>query len=224
MRVLVIEDHGSLARAVATAMREAGYATDVAGDGEEALALLAAAPYDVAILDLMLPKRDGFSVLRSLRASGAATAVLVLTAKTAVQDRVVGLDAGADDYLTKPFALDELLARVRALMRRRHEYADTEILVGALVLDTVARRVSVAGEPARLTAREYSVLEALVLNRGRVLSRAQLFEKIYDFTAQAGPNVIEAHISNLRRKLGAAGELLRTRRGFGYTIEGDEDA
>ena len=216
MRVLVVEDEPDLRAGLARALRAQGYAVDVAGDGEEGLFKVGGTDYDAVILDVMLPRLDGWEVLARLRAAGS-TPVLMLTARDATRDRVRGLDGGADDYLVKPFDLAELLARVRVLVRRRaRQEAPVLELDGGVRIDTVARTAAREGEAVALTAREYSVLEYLARHRGEVVTRTRLHEHVFDEHDESFSNVIDVHVSNLRRKLGAG--LIETRRGQGYVI------
>lgn len=200
------------------ALSRSGYAVDVAGDGEQGLWLAESNRYDVIILDIMLPKLDGLGVLRRLRAAGRQDHVLLLTARDTVADRVDGLRRGADDYLTKPFALEELLARVEALCRRAYGDKDATLRAGDLQIDTLAKQVTRNGHPVELTAREYSLLEYLVRRRGEVVSRPEIEEHIYDGAVDPMSNVVDSAICTLRRKLAVdeAVPLIHTRRGQGY--------
>jgi two-component system, OmpR family, response regulator len=215
MRVLVIEDEPDLLRVLAQSLREQEYAVDEAADGREGLYKASTNEYDAVILDLMLPRMDGFSVLRELRRS-KTTPVLILTARDALSDRVKGLDAGADDYLTKPFELAELLARVRALIRRAAGDASSTIECGDIVIDTVARTVMQGGNPVNLTAREYSLVELLALHRGELVTRTMIYDHLFDETDDSLSNLVDVHVANVRRKLGK--EFITTRRGQGYLI------
>ncbi|HPG17741.1 MAG TPA: response regulator transcription factor [Opitutaceae bacterium] len=215
MRLLVIEDDPALQRTLAAALREEGYAVDVASDGADGLFKAQQNTYDAILLDVMLPKLDGWGVLAALRPA-CRTPVLMLTARDAVPDRIKGLNAGADDYLTKPFDIDELLARLRALIRRSAGQTHPTLTIGDLVLDTAARRACVAGAEVVLTAREYSLLEYLALHRGEVVSRTTLYEHLFDEDDDSLSNLLDVHVSNLRKKLGH--ELIVTRRGLGYCI------
>jgi DNA-binding response OmpR family regulator len=217
MRVLVIEDEPDLRRGLAQALREEGYAVDEAGDGEEGLYKALSWDYDALVLDLMLPRRDGWEVLRRLRKE-RKTPVLILTARDGVPDRVRGLDNGADDYLVKPFVLVELLARLRALIRRAAGQAVSTLTVGDLILDTRARQATVAGQAVNLTAREYALLELLVLHRGELVSRSMIYEHLFDESEDSLSNLVDVHVSNLRKKLGQ--DIISTRRGQGYLIDG----
>jgi two-component system OmpR family response regulator len=216
MRVLVIEDEPALLSVVARALRETGYAADEAADGEDGLFKATHYDYDAVVLDLMLPKVDGWSLLAKLRQTSKVP-VLILTARDAVRDRVRGLHGGADDYLVKPFDLTELLARVHALIRRSAGLANSEIVVGDVVIDTRKRAVKKAGADVVLTAREYAIVELLALRRGEVVTRAQIYEHVFDENDDTLSNLVEVHVSNVRRKLGK--EFIQTRRGVGYVIE-----
>jgi DNA-binding response OmpR family regulator len=220
VRVLIIEDYGPLRESLARGLRDAGYAVDATSDGVDGLWYAENHPYDVILLDLMLPGLDGFSILRKLREAGREARVLVLTARDAVSDRVAGLDFGADDYLVKPFAFDELLARVRALVRRRYERADPVIRIADLEIDTRARRAQRGGRGLELSAREYALLEYLAHRAGHIVSRAELWDHAYDEAAEPGSNVLDVHISHLRKKIddGQDAKLIHTRRGQGYVL------
>jgi two-component system OmpR family response regulator/two-component system response regulator QseB len=216
MRVLLVEDDALLGSGVRSGLEQAGIAVDWAHDGEEAELALASSPYDAVVLDLGLPKVDGLSLLRRLRSRQDPIPVLVLTARDAVGDRVKGLDTGADDYLTKPFDLAELQARLRALLRRSKGIAAPVIRCGRVVLDPAARTVTLDGAPVDLLPREFATLHALLLNAGRVLSKAQLEEKLYGWGEEIESNTIEVYVHHLRRKLYP--ELIRTVRGVGYLV------
>ena len=218
MRVLVVEDYAPVRAAVREGLAENGFAVDVANDGEEGLWLAQSNPYDVIVLDLMLPKVDGTSILKKLRAGGSQVAVIVLTARDQLDDRVKGLDLGADDYLVKPFAFAELLARVRALVRRRYEMRDPTIRVGDIEIDTARREVKRSGESIALSAREYALLEYLAMRLGEVVTRTDIWEHVYDFHSEAHSNVVDVYIGYLRKKLERDGapKLIHTRRGQGY--------
>jgi DNA-binding response OmpR family regulator len=224
MRVLVIEDYAPLLRSVRQGLQEAGYAVDAAADGEEGLALAEAAPYDAIVLDLMLPKLDGLTVLSRLRRGGGAAGVVILTARDGTADRVKGLDLGADDYLVKPFAFQELLARLRAVIRRRYASADSTIAVGDLQIDTAGRIVRRAGQTIPLSGREYALLEYLARRTGQVVSRTEIWEHLYDFAADPSSNVVDVYVGYLRKKIdqGHAVKLLLTHRGLGYSLGGTE--
>jgi two-component system OmpR family response regulator len=218
MRVLVIEDETDLRRAVAGALREEGYAVDEAAEGEDGLFKACAWDYDAIVLDLMLPGLDGWELLRRLRRQ-RKTPVLILTARDAVADRVRGLDAGADDYLVKPFALGELLARARALIRRAAGAATACLEIGDVVIDTGARVVSRLGQPVALTAREYALVELLALHRGRLVSRSTIYDHLFDENEDSLSNLVDVYVHNVRKKLGK--DFITTRRGQGYLIDAD---
>ncbi len=224
MRVLLIEDHRPLVRALRQGLEEEGFAVDVAHDGEEGNYKAQTAEYDVIILDLMLPKEDGLSLLQRWRRAGLKTHVLVLTAKGGIDDKVRGLDLGADDYLTKPFQLEELLARLRALLRRTHQVKDPVIRVADLELDTAARTVKRAGQLVHLTPREYALLQFLAFHRGKVVSRSMIWEHLYDEHDENTSNVVDVYIRYLRNKIDKGFEppLILTRWGEGYMLRGDE--
>jgi two-component system OmpR family response regulator len=223
MRILIVEDTAALARSLAQGLSEEGFAVDLAGDGEEGLHFAVEVPYDAIVLDRMLPRLDGLSMLRQARERGVRTPVLLLTALGEVQDRVDGLDGGADDYLVKPFAFDELLARLRALLRRRRGQARNLVEVGRLSLDLASRVVTVDGRPLELTAREYTLLELLALEPDTTFSRTAITERLYAEDADRDSNVIDVFVARLRRKLEAAGlvgaDLIRTQRGAGYRLD-----
>lgn len=221
MRVLLVEDDPRIARFVAQGLREQTYAVDVTADGEDALYKAFANDYDAIILDVMLPGRDGFEVCRELRAAESNVPVILLTARDTVEDRVKGLDIGADDYLTKPFEVVELLARLRALLRRGHAVRPVTITIADLTIDTRAHRVTRAGRRIELTAKEYALLEYLARERGRVLSRAEIAEHVWDENVDLLSNLIDVNINRLRRKIddGAQLPLIHTRRGEGYLLE-----
>jgi len=221
MRILLVEDSKRLQMALGTGLRRAGYAVDIAADGEEGLWRAESNDYDVIVLDLMLPKMDGLTVLRRLRQGQRKTHVLILTAKDTVEDRVRGLKMGADDYLIKPFAFVELLARVQALARRAYGVKTPRIAIGGLVIDAASRTVSCEGSPISLAPREYSLLEFLALRKGEVVSRTEIERHIYDERVQPMSNVVDAAIYALRRKIGRPGapSLIQTRRGMGYVLQ-----
>jgi DNA-binding response OmpR family regulator len=221
MRFLIVEDEATLAEVLARGLREHGYAVDFAYDGEKALQLAESEPYDLIVLDVMLPKLNGYEACRRLRALGNRVPVLMLTARDAVDDRVEGLDSGADDYLIKPFAFRELLARARALLRRDGLSKDPVLRVGDLKLDTSTRAVSWGGKSVELTSKEYAILEYFVRNPNRVLSRTQIAEHTWDHGFVAVSNVVDVYIRALRRKLSDDREprLLRTVRGIGYQLK-----
>ncbi|MCK9366516.1 MAG: response regulator transcription factor [Metallibacterium scheffleri] len=220
MRLLVVEDSPLLGPSLERGLRAEGHAVDLAGDGVTACEFLQRYPYDAMLLDLGLPQRDGGEVLKRLRAAGRDTRVLVLSARDQVEDRVGALNLGADDYLVKPFAWDELLARLNALLRRKSEGVPL-LRHGALSLDPATRLARVDAQLLALSPREYALLELLLRGRGQVYSRAQLFEHLYDAASATSDKVIEVLLSTLRAKLAQAGlpELIQTRRGFGYALE-----
>jgi two-component system, OmpR family, response regulator len=217
MRILVVEDEPRLLRSVAKALRETGYAVDTAEAGDEGLYKAENFDYDAILLDIMLPRLDGWELLRRLRKK-KETPVLMLTALDATHDRVRGLDTGADDYLPKPFDLTELLARVRALIRRSAGHAQTSVAVRDVVIDTRARAVTRLGEAVPLTAREYAILEYLALHKGEIVTRTALYEHLFDENEDTLSNLLDVHVFGIRKKLGA--DLIATRRGQGYCIEG----
>jgi two-component system copper resistance phosphate regulon response regulator CusR len=223
MRILVIEDYEPLRRSLVRGLRENGYAVDQSGDGDEGLRLAESSEYDVIILDLMLPGRDGFSILKTLREREVVARVLILTAKETVGDRVRGLDLGADDYLVKPFAFEELIARVRALQRRAYHQTSAVVHIGDLEIDTAARVVRRAGEALDFTAREYAILEILAARKGEVVSRDEISSRIYDLGAERNSNIVDVYVGYIRKKLerGGRSRLVHTRRGFGYVLEAD---
>ena len=227
MRVLLVEDDPRLGKTLAKGLREQTYAVDLATDGEGALVLAALNAYDVVILDVMLPGRDGFEVCRVLRGRGDRAPVLMLTARDTVADKITGLDAGADDYLTKPFAFDELLARLRALLRRRTDLFPSVLTVGDLMVDTRSHTVRRDGREILLTAKEYALLEYLARHAGEVMGRADICAHVWDDNHDPFSNTIEVHINRLRRKVdtGAGTPLIHTLRGAGYllTDRGDDD-
>jgi DNA-binding response OmpR family regulator len=221
MRVLLVEDSQRLQKSLGKALRRAGYAVDVSGDGEDGLWLAESNDYDAIILDIMLPKLDGLSVLGRLRAQGRQTAVLLLTAKDTIDDRVGGLQMGADDYLVKPFALRELLARVQALCRRRYGNKAHCIILSDLELDLTAHAARRAGQPLDLTAREFKLLEYLALRHGQIVTRSEIETHIYNDSADPMSNVVDSAICTLRKKLSLPGTspLIQTRRGLGYVLQ-----
>ena len=220
MRILVVEDYEPLRHSLLRGLREDGHAVDAAVDGAEGLAFAESSEYDVIILDVMLPRLDGFQFLKRLRDRKSNARVLILTAKNTVNDRVRGLDLGADDYLVKPFAFEELKARVRALERRAYRRTSPLIRVGELEIDTAARTARLSGEDVELTAREYTILEILALRSGEVVTREQISSRIYDFNTDRASNIVDVYIGYLRRKLerGGHARLIHTRRGFGYVL------
>ncbi len=220
MRILVVEDDPRLADSIARGLRDNAYAVDITGDGDSAIYHAAIYPYDAIVLDLMLPKRDGLAVCRELRRRGSKVKILMLTARHTVEDRVTGLDAGADDYLTKPFAMAELRARLRALLRRGDEVAPTTIRVADLEIETGPRDVRRAGRAIPLTTKEYTLLLYLARNAGRVIGRAEIADHAWDDKYDPFSNLIEVYISRLRKKIDADGAapLIHTRRGAGYLL------
>jgi DNA-binding response OmpR family regulator len=227
MRILVVEDEAGIANFVRQGLSEAGYAVDVAWDGEEGLAYALAADYDALVLDIMLPKMDGLNLLRELRQRGHKTPTLMLTARDTVDDRVKGLDAGADDYLIKPFAFPELLARVRALLRRPPLQMGTVLSAGDLLMDTATREVRRGERRVQLSPREYAVLEYLLRHPNQVLTRTQIGEHVWNFDFFHESNVVDVYVGYLRRKIDQDGDypLIHTVRGVGYCLgAGDENA
>jgi DNA-binding response OmpR family regulator len=220
MRILLVEDDRRIARFVTKGLREQSYAVDVTGNGDDACYKLSLNDYDAVILDVMIPGRDGFEVCRDLRASGSAVPVIMLTARDTVNDRITGLDSGADDYLTKPFAVTELLARLRALLRRGHVVRPATISIADLVLDTGAQQATRNGRALALTTKEYALLEYLAREQGRVVGRAEIAEHVWDENFDPMTNLIDVHINRLRRKVDNdfAVKLIHTRRGAGYML------
>jgi len=224
MRILIVEDDPILADGLTRSLQQSGYAVDCARNGEQADSLLTGTPYDLLVLDLGLPKIDGFEVLRRLRKRGNRVPVLILTARDEIQHRVQGLDLGADDYLTKPFDLSELEARMRALIRRGQFGASAELAFGRLTLDTAGRRAATEGKALELSARELSVLEIFMLRPGRVVNKEQIMEKLCNWDEEMGDNAIEVYVHRLRKKLEPSGIRIRTIRGLGYLLEHAENA
>jgi two-component system OmpR family response regulator len=222
MRLLVVEDDPDLNRQIVTALTEAGYAVDRAFDGEEGHFLGDTEPYDAIVLDIGLPKMDGISVLEEWRRGGKTTPVLILTARDRWSDKVQGFDAGADDYVAKPFHMEEVLARLRALLRRASGHASNELLCGPVRLDTRAGRVTVDGHAIKLTSHEYRLLAYLMHQQGRVVSRTELVEHLYDQDFDRDSNTIEVFVGRLRKKLGS--DVIQTVRGLGYLLAAPEDA
>jgi two-component system copper resistance phosphate regulon response regulator CusR len=220
MRILVAEDHPSLARSIADGLRDEGYAVDLTFDGSEALHLAATNPYDAVVLDVMLPGRDGFSIIQSLRRRDVRVPILCLTARDAVADRVKGLDSGADDYLVKPFNWDELLARVRSMVRRGHGQKSPVVTVGDLEIDTARKCARRGGKNIELSAREYALLEYLAHRQGQVVSRSEIWEHLYDQHDENTSNVVDVYIGYLRNKIDKdyPTRLIHTRRGQGYLL------
>jgi DNA-binding response OmpR family regulator len=225
MRILLVEDDSRIARFVSQALREQAYAVDATADGEDALFKASVNDYDAVILDVSIPGRDGFEVCRELRATGSSVPVIMLTARDAVPDRIAGLDSGADDYLTKPFEVAELLARLRALLRRGHVVRPAFVIAADLRIDTRAHAVTRAGRRIELTAKEYALLEYLARERGRVLTRGEIAEHVWDENFDPLSNLIDVNINRLRRKIddGFASPLIHTRRGEGYMLAAPED-
>ncbi len=223
MKLLVIEDSERLRRSLGHGLRRAGFAVDLSADGREGLGYAEVNDYDVVILDLMLPGMDGLTVLRTLRQRGRKTHVLILSAKDQVQDRILGLELGADDYLVKPFSFEELCARVRALIRRRYETKNPMLRVHGVEIDMAQRKVRLDGEPLALTPAEYALLELLALRRGRVVTREQILDQLYASEAEVASNVVEVLVYSLRKKIQPAGAppVIVTRRGSGYLIEAE---
>lgn len=226
MRILLVEDESRVAGFIAKGLREQAYAVDIARDGEQALYQAAVNQYNVVILDVMLPVKDGHTVCRELRGSGFRIPILMLTARGAVDDRVEGLDSGADDYLAKPFDFKELLARLRALLRRPAALRPQVLRVADLTLNTASHAVTRAGKPVNLTAKEYALIEFLVLNRDRVVGREQIGQHVWDENFDPLSNVINVYIKRLRAKLdtGFSRRLIHTRRGEGYILSADPEA
>jgi len=221
VRVLLVEDEPNAARVLAKGLREQAYAVDMAADGETALFQIGTTDYDAVILDVMLPAKDGFAVCRSVRAGGSSVPILMLTARDSVDSRIEGLDCGADDYLVKPFDFGELLARLRALIRRGRQPLLPELLTaGPLTLETRSRRVRIRGNDVALTAREYAFLEYLVRHAGDVVTRSEIAEHVWDEHYDSFSNVVDVYVQRLRRKLDQPGleSLIRTRRGEGYQL------
>jgi two-component system OmpR family response regulator len=219
MRILVVEDDNHLADGISRSLTKSGHAVDVAADGMSAEAALVLTPYDLVILDLQLPQRNGLEVLRNYRSGGGNAPVMILTARGTVADRVGGLDTGADDYLAKPFELAELEARVRSLLRRASASPAPVLRHGSLSLDTVGRRVEISGERVDMSMREMVLLETLLLRAGRVVSKEALLEKLYGADEHVGENAVEVFVHRVRRKLEPAGVSIRTVRGLGYMID-----
>ncbi len=217
MRILVVEDEPDLREMLAKTLRVANYAVDVAPDGEEGLVKANSWTYDAIVLDLMMPKVDGWQFLAALRKQHM-TPVLILTARDALSDRVQGLDSGADDYVVKPFEATELLARVRAIVRRGSGKANSRIEIGDVTIDTAARTITQADKPVILTGREYALVELLALRRGELVTRTMIYDHLFDENDDSLSNLVEVHISNVRKKLGK--DFITTRRGQGYVIDG----
>lgn len=225
MRILVVEDEQDLNRVITKHLIKRGYSVDSAYDGKEALDFLRVSSYDLILADLMMPKMDGYTMIETLRKEGITTPVLILTAKDATEDKVLGLDLGADDYVVKPFETEELLARVRALMRRHYGSSDNLLQVGDLKLDLAELSVSRAGKTIDLTGKEYEILEYLMHNKGKVVTRQQLQDHVWDFSYEGYSNTIDVLIKNIRKKidLGNSKPLIHTKRGLGYVIREPEE-
>jgi DNA-binding response OmpR family regulator len=223
MRVLVVEDHPSLARSIASGLREEGYAVDLTFDGTEGLQMGQTNPYDAIVLDMMLPGTDGWTILSTLRGGGRTTPVVCLTAQDGVDDRVRGLNLGADDYLTKPFAFEELVARLRATIRRSHAQASSVITVGDLEIDTARKVARRGGKTIELSAREYALLQYLAHRRDTVVTRAEIWGHIYDQHDEVSSNVVDVYIGYLRNKIDKDFDLklIQTRRGQGYMLSAE---
>jgi DNA-binding response OmpR family regulator len=221
MKLLVIEDSQRLLRSLGRGLKKTGYSVDLVADGRDGLDYARLNEYDVIVLDLMLPGMDGLTILRRLRDMGKQTHVLILSAKDRVEDRIRGLELGADDYLIKPFSFDELCARINSLIRRRYKAKNPEVVIGPVTLNTAKRVAQRNGTALNLTPAEYAILECLALNRGRVLSKEQLLDAIHDSDSFPGANVIEVMICNLRKKIdrGRKDSIVKTRRGYGYFVE-----
>ncbi|MDQ2935235.1 MAG: response regulator transcription factor [Chloroflexota bacterium] len=224
MRVLIVEDDRRLAASLRRSLIESRMAVDVARDGEDGLAAATSVPYDVIVLDIMLPRLNGFEVIRRLRERSVETPILILTARDAVDDRVAGLEAGADDYLVKPFALREVVARLRALTRRHLPNRKSQLRAGKVLLDTAAHSLSVGEQEVDLTAKEFAILEYFLLNQGRLLTRSQILEHAWSYDFEGGHNLIEVYVGRLRKKLIDAGDSdpFLTVRGSGYRYVADE--
>ncbi|MBC8108860.1 MAG: response regulator transcription factor [Anaerolineae bacterium] len=224
MRILVVEDHPTLARSIAGGLRDEGYAVDLTFDGEEGLHMAQANPYDTIVLDMMLPKKDGWSILSTLREGGSKTPVICLTAQDAVNDRVRGLNLGADDYLTKPFAFEELVARVRAMIRRGHDKQSSVLTVGDLEIDLARKCARRSGKSIDLSAREFALLQYLAHRRDQVVSRTDIWEHIYDQYDEVASNVVDVYIGYLRNKIDRDFDkkVIHTKRGQGYMLSAQE--
>ncbi|MDV6033237.1 MAG: response regulator transcription factor [Phycisphaera sp. RhM] len=221
MRILVVEDYEPVRSAVVQALTEEGFAVDAASDGPDGLWLAQTSEHDVLVLDIMLPELNGVEIVRQLRAENNDVPILLLTALDAVEQRVQGLDSGADDYLVKPFSMAELLARLRALVRRRFGDSSSVISIGGLAIDTAARNVTVNGEAIAMTAGEYKLIELLARRRGEVITRSEIWQSLYDMNSETTSNVVDVYIGYLRKKLRAAGldSIIETRRGLGYVMQ-----
>ncbi|WP_298706050.1 response regulator transcription factor [uncultured Campylobacter sp.] len=218
MKILLVEDEKDLNQIITKCLKKDGYSVDCAFCGKEALEFLDVAKYDAIVLDAMMPVMDGFEFLKVARARRLGTPVLFLTARDAKEDIIAGLDLGADDYMVKPFDFRELLARLRAIIRRKNATADNEIIIGQVRLNLSKKSVVCAGKVVELTGKEYRILELLMLNRGAILSREQIGESIWDFSDETSSNVIDVLIKNIRKKLGEHGDIIETKRGLGYVV------
>lgn len=220
MRLLVVEDEENLRTVIRKRLTKEGYSVDACADGQEALDYMAVSPYDTVILDIMMPKMSGMEVLKKMRAGGDQTPVLFLTAKDGIEDRVKGLDSGADDYLVKPFAFEELLARIRVMIRRQSDSASDEMTLADLTVDAGKHSVTRGGKAIELSAKEFAVLEYLMRHQGQVLSREQIEQHVWDFDYEGGSNMVDVYIRYLRRKLdeGYEKKLIHTVRGAGYVM------
>jgi heavy metal response regulator len=223
MRLLVVEDDKKVGAFLARGLKEENYAVDVCRNGDDALYMAQVNPYDAVILDVMLPGKDGFTVCRDMRENGILTPVIMLTAKDTLDDKITGLTEGADDYLTKPFSFEELLARIRALLRRSQDYKTKVLRVADLELDPLRRLVTRAGRKIALTGKEYALLEYLMRNQGRVLSQTMIIEHVWDMNYEGAGNVVNVYINHLRRKIDqdASVKLIKTVRGHGFLIDED---
>jgi heavy metal response regulator len=223
MRLLIVEDDKKVGAFLERGLKEENYAVDVCRNGADSLYLAQVNPYDVIILDIMLPGMDGFSVCRELRSSGILTPIIMLTAKDTLEDKVLGLTEGADDYLTKPFSFEELLARIRALLRRSQDYKTKALRVGDLEMDPVRHQVTRGGQKIALTGKEYALLEYLMRNQGRVLSQSMIIEHVWDMDYEGASNIVNVYINHLRRKIDKdfPVNLIKTVRGHGYQIDED---
>ncbi|MGL4483581.1 MAG: response regulator transcription factor [Anaerovoracaceae bacterium] len=220
MRILIVEDDKNMQRLLEKRLKEESYSVDSCNNGEEALDFAQMVQYDCILLDLMIPRVDGIEVLKRLRKNGNSSYILIMTAKDSVEDRVRGLDAGADDYLVKPFALDELLARIRALVRRQNDNKTTELKLDDLTVDTVAHTAKRGEETIFLTSKEYALLEYLMRNQGKVLTRTQINDNVWDYSYYTESNIVDVYIRYLRNKIDAnhKNKLIQTVRGFGYVM------
>ncbi|MGD2089363.1 MAG: response regulator transcription factor [Candidatus Aminicenantes bacterium] len=225
MRILIAEDDRKVAGFLKKGLKEEHYAVDVCYDGEDALFQAQVNQYDLIILDVMLPKRNGFSVCKAIREEGILSPILMLTARDQLEDKVKGLREGADDYLTKPFAFEELLARIQALLRRTQDYKTKTLNVGNLELDPVSRKITRAGKPITLTGKEYALLEYLMRNKGRVITQSMIIDHVWDMNYDGLSNVVNVYINHLREKIdkGFSQKYIHTIRGVGYKIDENED-